>query len=201
MFLRPPIPFPNATRPASVSLRSVLPFVFTFGVILGLLVPAAYVHVRQALDAAFRSPLVEPAERLSHSAPLRGPRKGSAIGLHAADVLRTLDGDTFEARVQLWSGLEIRTRVRLRGIDAPELKAHCASEFRKAQASTQALRRLLEEGQVAIFNIGPDKYAGRVVADVSTRKTSNVSKALLAQGHARPYWGGRRESWCGLAAR
>ena len=32
-----------------------------------------------------------------------------------------------------------------------------------AEAATGALRALLGEGDVRIFNIGPDKYAGRVV--------------------------------------
>ena len=40
-----------------------------------------------------------------------------------------------------------------------------------AKAATAALRALLGEGDVRIFNIGPDKYAGRVVADVATRRT------------------------------
>ena len=39
--------------------------------------------------------------------------------------IRTIDGDTFEARVHLEPGLDLNTRVRLRGIDAPELKASC----------------------------------------------------------------------------
>ena len=42
-------------------------------------------------------------------------------GTHAAEVLRVIDGDTFEARVHVWPGIDITTRVRLRGIDAPEL--------------------------------------------------------------------------------
>ena len=36
-----------------------------------------------------------------------------------------------------------------------------------AEAATGALRALLGEGGVTIFNIGPDKYAGRVVADAA----------------------------------
>jgi micrococcal nuclease len=47
-----------------------------------------------------------------------------------------------------------------------------------------------------IFNIGPDKYNGRVVADAATRTTPNVSAALIAAGHGRPYGGGRRAGWC-----
>ena len=115
---------------------------------------------------------------------------------HPVDVLRTIDGDTFEARVHLSPGLEPTTRVRLRGVDAPELKAACSQELQLAEAAAAALRGLLGEGGVTIYNIGPDKYHGRVVADVATRRTDNVSAALLAAGHARRYDGRHRNAWC-----
>ncbi|MES2601833.1 MAG: thermonuclease family protein [Pseudomonadota bacterium] len=119
---------------------------------------------------------------------------------HFVEVVRVVDGDTFEARVHLWPGLDMTTRVRLRGIDAPEMKGACAEEFRMAEASSEALRALLADGDVTIFSIGPDKYNGRVVADAATRRTPSVSLALLASGHARPYQGGKRGGWC-MAAR
>ena len=89
---------------------------------------------------------------------------------HPVDVIRTIDGDTFEARVHLSPGLDLTTRVRLRGIDAPELKASCPQELQMAEAATDALRALLGEGEVTISNIGPDKYNGRVDADVATEQ-------------------------------
>ena len=127
-------------------------------------------------------------------------RAGNPDVRHPVDVLRTIDGDTFEARVHLSAGLDLTTRVRLRGIDAPELKASCPQELQMAEAATDALRALLGEGDVAIFNIGPDKYAGRVVADAATRRTGNVSTAMRAAGHARSYGGGHRSGWCANAS-
>jgi endonuclease YncB( thermonuclease family) len=127
-------------------------------------------------------------------------RAGNPDTRHAVDVIRTIDGDTFEARVHLEPGLDLNTRVRLRGIDAPELKASCPQELQMAEAATGALRALLGEGDVRIFNIGPDKYSGRVVADVETRRTGNVSTAMLAAGHARRYGGGHRNGWCANAS-
>jgi endonuclease YncB( thermonuclease family) len=124
-----------------------------------------------------------------------------ARGTYAADVLRVLDGDTFEARVQIWPGLEITTKVRLRGIDAPELKAHCEAEQRKAEAAREALRVLLAQGEVAIARVTLDKYGGRVVADASTGSTTDISQALLGAGLVRSYGGGRRESWCAQASK
>ncbi|KIZ40279.1 nuclease [Rhodopseudomonas palustris] len=123
-------------------------------------------------------------------------RAGNPGIRHPVEVLRTIDGDTFEARVHLWPGLDMTTRVRLRGIDAPELKAHCARELQGAEAASAALRGLLDQGEVTIFNIGPDKYQGRVVADAATKQTPNVSDALLAGGFARAYHGGHRDGWC-----
>src|SRR5215470_4926396 len=47
---------------------------------------------------------------------------------HPAEVLRVIDGDTFEARVRVWPGIDITTKVRLRNIDTPELRARCPDE-------------------------------------------------------------------------
>ena len=138
------------------------------------------------------------------SAPTRQPVNGAARVVpntgYPADVLRILDGDTFEARVRIWPGTDVTTRVRLRGIDAPELHARCEEERVKAIASRDALARILAEPGVGITHVGQDKYGGRVDADASTARTPDVSIALLSAGHARPYSGGRRESWC-FAAR
>ena len=116
---------------------------------------------------------------------------------HPADVVRVIDGDTFVARVHIWPGMDITTRVRLRGIDAPELHARCDGERVKALAARDALEKLLAEGSVGISGVGQDKYGGRVDADVSTARTPNVSEALFGGGNARRYSGGRRQSWCG----
>lgn len=122
-------------------------------------------------------------------------RAGTSDARLSIDVIRTIDGDTFEARVHLPQGEDVTARVRLRGIDAPELKASCARELRMAEAATSALRDLLRQGDVAIYNIGPDKY-GRVLADVATKRTDSVSAAMLATGQARAYNGGHRFGWC-----
>jgi endonuclease YncB( thermonuclease family) len=124
-------------------------------------------------------------------------QSGALRGAHAAEVVRVLDGDTFEARVRIWPGMEITTRVRLRGVDAPEMHARCDDERVKAVAARDALVRILNEGTVGIARIGQDKYGGRVDADVSTARTSDVSAALLERGLARRYDGGRRDGWCG----
>ena len=117
--------------------------------------------------------------------------------VYPAEVIRIIDGDTFEARVRVWPGLDVDTKVRLRGVDAAELHARCASELEQAQAATVALAKILSEGGVTISRVGIDKYGGRVDATIATRTTADVSAALLTGGFARAYDGGRRGSWCG----
>jgi hypothetical protein len=168
---------------------AVLPWVFVLGMAAGTMLPGRH---------WMHWPL--PGSTWSQS-PWRDDdviwkRAGSAA-VHAVDVIRTIDGDTFEARVHLSPGAEVTTRVRLRGIDAPELKARCEKEFRMAEAASDALRNLLAEGDVTISHVGLDKYQGRVDASVATRRTPDVSAALLAGGFARAYDGGHRSGWCG----
>jgi endonuclease YncB( thermonuclease family) len=128
---------------------------------------------------------------------VRASDRAATLGVpYPAEVLRVLDGDTFEARVRVWPGLDITTRVRLRGIDAPELHARCHDERMKAEAARDVLSSLLSAGGVGITHVGLDKYGGRVLADASTRLAASVSETMLAGGHVRRYAGGHRAGWC-----
>ena len=62
-------------------------------------------------------------------------RGGHAAQMLPTQVLRVIDGDTFEARVRIWPGMDVTTKVRLRGIDAPEMHARCGDERAKALAA------------------------------------------------------------------
>jgi endonuclease YncB( thermonuclease family) len=123
-------------------------------------------------------------------------RRLDAAIAYPAEVIRVIDGDTFEARVRVWPGLDVDTKVRLRGIDAAELHARCAEELDKAQAARTALETTLAEGGVTITRVGIDKYGGRVDAAVATSSTADVSAAMLNGGYARSYDGRKRGSWC-----
>ncbi len=147
MFLEQP--FPSRIQHARTSPLWLFGVVFVLGVATGLLVPF---KPALAPPAATTAPDQAPA-----ASQQLWPRTGNIGVRHPVDVVRVIDGDTFEAQVHLWPGLDMTTRVRLRGIDAPELKAGCADELKMAEAATAALRMLLAEGDVEIFSIGPDK--------------------------------------------
>ena len=164
----------------------------------GALLLAAATFAAGLTAGALIAPLGASRDDAVAAIQTREPQPASALRSgHPAEVVRVLDGDTFEARVRIWPGMDVTTRVRLRGIDAPELHARCDDERVKALAARDALARLLAEGSVGISRIGQDKYGGRVDADVSTARTPDVSAALFDGGYARRYSGGRRASWCG----
>jgi endonuclease YncB( thermonuclease family) len=113
-----------------------------------------------------------------------------------ANVLDVIDGDTFLADALVWPGQSIRINVRIRGIDAPEMKSRCAGEHEAALRAREALSALIADATVSISNIGGAKYYGRVLADVKTPQGVAVADKMLGQSLVHPYDGGRRKSWC-----
>ncbi|WP_439817764.1 thermonuclease family protein [Zavarzinia sp. CC-PAN008] len=130
-------------------------------------------------------------------AGLGGGRAATLAGPYRAQVLNVVDGDTIEVRVLIWLGQEVTTLVRLEGIDTPELRGQCADERTRAHAARQALAALLGDGGVELSGVQMDKFGGRVVAQVKGADGRDLAAALVAQGYARPYAGGRRQPWCG----
>lgn len=114
----------------------------------------------------------------------------------AAVVVGVIDGDTLVVRARIWLGQDVETRIRLDGIDAPELKGKCESERRMAVEARDRVAQLATGGRVILRNIQYGKYAGRVVARVETPDGRDFSEALLSAGLGRPYDGRRREPWC-----
>jgi micrococcal nuclease len=186
-FYRRPIGRAGMTRSPLRRFSAALLWVVVIAVVVGSLPP-----VRQWLQLS----LPHGNDSRSQEFETIWRPAGNLSQHRQADVIRIIDGDTFEARVHLAPGQDVMTRVRLRGIDAPELKAACPEELRLAEAASDALRDLLRQGEVAIYNIGPDKYQGRVVADVATKRTGNVSADLISTGHVRRYNGSHRIGWC-----
>jgi endonuclease YncB( thermonuclease family) len=85
------------------------------------------------------------------------------------ELIRVHDGDTF------WAG---RVRVRLHGIDTPEIGEP------RAAAATRRLDELLHRGPVTIVPRAEDVY-GRLVADVYVGG-KNVADVLRREGFDKP---------------
>ncbi len=111
-----------------------------------------------------------------------------------ARVVSVYDGDTLTVDAEPWPGLTARTKVRVAGVDTPEIRGKCQAE--KDQAIRARDFVLSTVGvEVRLTNIRPGKYAGRMIADVWVNE-QKLSDLLIAQNLGRPYHGGRREGWC-----
>jgi micrococcal nuclease len=98
-----------------------------------------------------------------------------------------IDGDT------LACGTE---RVRIMGLDTPEMRGHCPAETHAARAAKDRLTALMAAG-ISLERHGRDRYR-RTLAIVRDRQGRDVARILIQERHARPYNGrGRREGWCG----
>ena len=118
------------------------------------------------------------------------------LGPIPASVLRVVDGDTIEVMAHIWIGHTVTTRVRLEGIDTAELPGRCAAEKSKAQAARLLVQEIIRGAPVLLHGVRSGKYAGRVIAEVTTQQGINVGQALLDAHLARPYGGGKRYTWC-----
>jgi micrococcal nuclease len=111
-----------------------------------------------------------------------------AVGCTAgASSIRVIDGDTLDVSGE---------RIRLLGIDAPEMPAHakCEREKRLAFQATAYMRKLVARpGPVVIQRNGVDRY-GRTLARVSVGGV-DLGDEMLRTGHAG-VWEGHHVRWC-----
>ena len=171
-----------------------------FALLGGVIAHAAAVGVR-----AHERPAAVEAPALTRSEVGPSHRSTAFAGPFRVELVRVVDGDTFEARIPVWFGHEIRSAIRIRGFDAPERAARCPEEARGAAEATGTLADILESGQITLSDVSADKYFGRIVSTVTVRLAdgvdTDVASLMLAAGMGRPYAGGARQGWCGGAQR
>jgi endonuclease YncB( thermonuclease family) len=117
-----------------------------------------------------------------------------------ASVNAVVDGDTLDVTAHVWLGLDVTSRVRIRGIDTPELHSRCAQEKALAEQARTKLIRLVGDS-VQLSAVAWDKYGGRVDATVVNGAGADLAAAMIATGLAHPYDGkGERADWCPVAS-
>ena len=104
-------------------------------------------------------------------------------------VNRVIDGDTTEMTVDLGFGMSLNDKFRLYGIDTPEKKQVGNKE------ATEYLRGMIEGKPVTIEYMKQDKYGRRLanIFVVQDGKIVNVNQSMIQNGHAKSYFGGKKE--------
>ena len=122
------------------------------------------------------------------------PSRPASADLRAADC-RVVDGDTLRCAGE---------RIRLLGIDAPELDGHCRAGRQCVAGDAAASRLSLAEamrGGLRIERLGRDRY-GRTLALVSGQRGDlSCWQLRRAQAIYKPAWDNRRRlaSVCSIA--
>ena len=115
-------------------------------------------------------------------------------------VQRVGDGDTVDVSVVLGFDIWHNARVRMMGIDTPESRTRNLEEKALGLASKARLKELLKGKKIRLecSKEGKGKF-GRILADIVTIAKEgneiNINNRLIEEGHARPYFGGKKVSW------
>jgi endonuclease YncB( thermonuclease family) len=131
-------------------------------------------------------------------AQVKAPKEPQGV-TYDAKIIRVSDGDTIViAAPYLPAPLKPELAVRVYGVDTPEKghRAQCATEAAAAERASKWTQQLVAAGkQYQVILYKWDKFGGRVIGDIVVDGQS-VRRGLIANGHAREYYGDAKQSWC-----
>lgn len=103
---------------------------------------------------------------------------------YKALVTRVIDGDTFEANVDLGFNMSFKAIFRLKDIDTPETwRPSCDAERKHGEAATRVVESLILNQNITLIThkAGAGIY-GRYTADVIIEDERNLKDLLIAGG-------------------
>ena len=111
-------------------------------------------------------------------------------------VISIYDGDTLRVNIDSFPDIVGKNiRIRIKGIDAPEIKGKCQREIDLAIMARDYLRNAINQSsQIELRNIERGKYF-RIVGELYI-DGENISNNLIKRKLAYYYNGGKKSSWC-----
>ena len=107
-------------------------------------------------------------------------------------ILRVLDGDTVDVLFDFPFGIQVKKRVRLFGINAPETRTRDLEEKSKGILAKERLSELLKEAKMkCVLRYHGDGKFGRPLGELFVNGV-NINLVLVSEGHSVPYFGGKR---------
>ncbi len=102
-------------------------------------------------------------------------------------LVKVVDGDTLDLDLDLGFSLVLRQRVRLYGLDAPEIRSKDPAEKAKGLESQAFVSGwFARPGAVLVRTVKEEKY-GRMLADCFREGEPSLCTELLERGLAVPY--------------
>ena len=117
---------------------------------------------------------------------------GERMYYYKIELLRVVDGDTVDVRIDLGFNVWHKCRVRLMGINAPESRTRDKEEKKRGLAAKQWLINTLDSAQadIEMRSHGSGKY-GRILGEIYINDI-NINQLMVSEGHAIKYDGGKR---------
>jgi len=118
-----------------------------------------------------------------------------------AVLVKVVDGDTIDAIIDLGFDVQVKKRIRLAGINAPESRTRNKVEKKLGLAAKERLIEILD-GAANVFEIDSKELGkyGRVLGKIYINKLCGkdvltqvcINDMLVEEGHATEYDGGKR---------
>lgn len=107
---------------------------------------------------------------------------------YKAKILRVVDGDTFDAIIDLGFNILIRRKVRLYGVNTPEIKGRSK---KKGLEAKQRVIELVEGKDVVLLSCLYDDKYGRCLAKIVIPDGSgkDLGEYLISEGLGVEYYG------------
>jgi micrococcal nuclease len=106
------------------------------------------------------------------------------------------DGDTFRVDIDdIHPLIGKNIRIRIRGVDSPEMKGRCRAEKKAAKKARRFLvKQLKTYRKIVLKNSQRGEYF-RILADVIV-DGENLKEKILNSGNGVPYQAFKRPNWC-----
>jgi len=111
---------------------------------------------------------------------------------YKARVVSVYDGDTVTVLIDLGLNIFAKRKVRLIGINTPEIRTRDADEKKRGLEARDYLRERVLEKEIIIHTVGKGKY-GRWLGEIWTLDDygdtilESVNDELIRTGHAQKY--------------
>ena len=117
---------------------------------------------------------------------------------YKAKLIKVVDGDTVDAMIDCGFSVFRKERIRLYGINTPEVRTKDKEEKKRGFAAKARLQELIKEGKNEFIVETRIDKKGKYGRLLGTLRNGNIDKErsyneiLLDEGHAAEYYGGRK---------
>lgn len=127
---------------------------------------------------------------------LKSWKRRNAVYNYKAEVLDVYDADTMTLRVDLGMNVFVKEKVRLFGIDTPELRTKDLDEKRAGYEARDYVRNIILGKVITIKTHKNDKKGkfGRYLVEVMIG-SDNLNQLLIDNKHAIAYFGDKKIPW------